>query len=244
MIVNPDIWRYLFSIYDGTPILRTAIKNIDKADEAEIADCIIEVNMVKLFIFEVPRENKQDYFEVMLASRNWDLADIKYRICKKKKIKESDIRLWKMEKPQDLDKFYLELEFEWKKYKTLRVEGQLQRDLSVLVKDADFSRDDFLMIEYQIPTSNENGYALVEVEKKGIKDALNEKAYEALQNDESLQSKLSDPHTLEFTSIPITLVTNEKSVKGICGLSNLGNTCFMNSALQCMSNTVELTKYF
>ena len=120
-----------------------------------------------------------------------------------------------MEKPQDLDKFYLELEFEWKKYKTLRVEGQLQRDLSVLVKDADFSRDDFLMIEYQIPTTNDNGYALVEVEKKGIKDALNEKAYEALQNDESLQSKLSDPHTLEFTSIPITLVTNDKSVKGI-----------------------------
>ena len=42
---------------------------------------------------------------------------------------------------------------------------------------------------------------------------------------------------------PLKIDSEFLTKKGLCGLRNLGNTCFMNSIIQCINHTIPFTKY-
>ena len=72
-----------------------------------------------------------------------------------------------------------------------------------------------------------------------------DKSIEHINLDEKLAQIYEPKFNLQdLLSLKLESLLIDKTRKGRVGLSNLGNTCYLNSSLQCLSNTEDFTKYF
>jgi ubiquitin carboxyl-terminal hydrolase 4/11/15 len=94
--------------------------------------------------------------------------------------------------------------------------------------------------------------------KKASKYNYNNNNHEIIEKDELPTKPMKrSEFSLEGAKYPLSIYTrrvmdisklgqylNKDSSAGICGGRNLGNTCYMNSSIACISNCTELTYYF
>jgi len=98
------------------------------------------------------------------------------------------------------------------------------------------------------PAGKQSNSFLLEPSKSGLSIAGGLSATKGVSknsNPELFQSQnLASPSRESNNVHEISGVTTRGATAGLTGLLNLGNTCYMNSAIQCLVHTPEFARYF
>ena len=232
MIINEKMWKFLATRYGGVEIKRFGIRN-----EEDKSKSFIEVNLIKLYVHYFPSQMDESIdLYIVYESRYSTVEQLKERLADIKRKDQTNVRLWKASIPKQFNEFYQNNLKEYQMDGEIKIDGELLKQRYSKIVDINISMDDFIIVEWKWDSK----FIFI------LEESKNDVAKTAIKSIkmEEVKIKLENYDPLRFLKIDLRSMFHNNSNQGLCGLSNLGNTWFMNSALQWLSNTTELTKYF